>query len=175
VLLHRLEEGGLGPWGGAIDLVDQQDVREDRPARESERPAFEQARACDVDGQEVRCALDPVRIERQGPGDRAGEEGLAGPGDVLDEDVTVGEQGGDDQAEGRIGTDDRPPDGAPEVIPEATSGMLPAPLGSTGRWGSRRRDLGIGVRGGLLGAVGALDRDTRGARRSFSLPVVARG
>ena len=38
VLLHGLEEGGLGPRGSAVDLVGQDDVGEDRPGEEPEFP-----------------------------------------------------------------------------------------------------------------------------------------
>ena len=39
-LLHRLEEGGLGLRRGAVDLVDEQDVGEDRARPEAERAAL---------------------------------------------------------------------------------------------------------------------------------------
>ena len=59
-LLHRLEQGRLRSRRGPVDLVDEQDVGEHRPGREAERAALEQARAGDVDGQEVGRALDAV-------------------------------------------------------------------------------------------------------------------
>jgi hypothetical protein len=83
--------------------------------------------------------------------------------------VPVGEQGRCDQAQGRIGADDGPPDRGPQVLPQASRRMA---VGRVDR-SSRRRGLDVDVRGGLLGRSGALDRDTRNACWSFSLPEVA--
>ena len=65
-LLHRLEQRGLRPRRGAVDLVDEQDVREHGARREAEAAALVQARAGDVDREEVGRALDAVRVERRG-------------------------------------------------------------------------------------------------------------
>ncbi len=51
--------------------------------------------------------------------DRAGEERLAGARDVLDEHVPIGEQRDRDQAHRLLAADDRPPDGAAQVRPQA--------------------------------------------------------
>jgi hypothetical protein len=53
----------------------------------------------DVARQQVRRALDAGRPQVEGRGDRPGEQRLAGAGDVLDEDVAVGQQRDEDQAE----------------------------------------------------------------------------
>ena len=97
-LLHRLEQCRLGPGGGPVDLVHQQDVREDRAGHEPERHpgrrgALEDARAGDVARQQVRRPLDPTEAESEGPRERPGEERLADPGHVLDQGVALGQQG----------------------------------------------------------------------------------
>jgi hypothetical protein len=75
--------------------------------------------------------------------------------------VAVGEERDQDLAERDLGADDGQPDGGPEVVPEAARLALDG-------WLAGRRGLDLGVRGGLLRAVGALDRDTRRAGGAFS-------
>ena len=116
--LHRLQEGRLGPRRGAVDLVDQQDVGEDRPFDEPERAALEQAGAGDVARQQVRRALDPGGRQAEGAGDGPGEQRLAGARDVLEQDVAVGQQGDRDQPEGVVPTDHGPADRLAQALPQ---------------------------------------------------------
>ena len=60
-LLHALEERGLRPGRGAVDLVDEHEVREHRPRpeRERRRALVEDARAGHVRGQQVGRELQP--------------------------------------------------------------------------------------------------------------------
>ena len=88
------------------------------PGDEAEAAALEDARPGDVGRQQVGRALDPVRLEVERPGDRPGEERLAGARDVLDEDVAVGEQRDRDEPERLVGADDGLADRPPEVVPE---------------------------------------------------------
>ena len=144
-LLHRLEQGRLGPRRGPVDLVDEEDVREDRPRREPERAALEEARAGDVDRQQVRRALDPVRLEVERPGDGPGEQRLAGARDVLDEDVAVGEERDRDEAERLLGADDRPP----TAWPRSSQSRRPAATTSSGpSVAESRARLRIGLQAG---------------------------
>ena len=115
LLLHRFEEGGLGLGGGAVDLVGQDQVGEDRPGLEREVAAaggvFEQdVGAGDVGRHQVRGELDPAVLEvqrvRQGPH----EHRLAEPGDALQEDVAAGQQGDHDAAYDGLLADDHPAD-----------------------------------------------------------------
>ena len=117
-LLHRLEHGRLCSRGRPIDLVDQQDIREDRPGREAEGSALVQARTGDVGGQEVGRALDPIRLEPERPRDRSREKCLARSRHILDEDVTACQQGDRDQPERRLAADHGPADGLAEVVPK---------------------------------------------------------
>jgi hypothetical protein len=135
-LLHRLEQRRLGPRSGPVDLVDQEDVRENRARSEAEVATLVEAGACDIDGEEVRRPLDPVRAEGKGACDRPCEERLAGPRDVLDEDVAVGEEGSRDQSKRAFGSDHGSADRDPDVLPEMSA------------WGggAGRRTLDLGVR-----------------------------
>ena len=76
-LLHRLEERGLGLRRRTVDLVREQDIREDRPLpqRELRRLHVEDVRSRDVRGHQVRRELNPrefgpkdlrQRLHRQG-------------------------------------------------------------------------------------------------------------
>ena len=129
-LLHRLEEGRLGPRRRPVDLVDEEDVREDRPGGEAEGPGFEDARAGDVARQEVGSSLHAIGVERQGLGDGPGQERLADPGDILDEGVALGDQGDRDEPQGHITADDRCADRGPQLLegpPAAIVGGVPSP------------------------------------------------
>ena len=100
VLRHRFEQRRLRLWHGAVDLVDEHDVREDRAGPELELPL-----ALVVDRQpghvrrlQVRRALDPRRrrtLDRLG--DRARQHRLRRPRNVLEQHVTPTDQGGQDE------------------------------------------------------------------------------
>jgi hypothetical protein len=105
--------------GRPVDLVDEEDVREDRPGREPERAALVDARARHVDRQEVGGPLDPVRVEGERAGDSAREERLAGARHVLDEDVSLREQGDQDQPERRFDADRGAADRSLQVLQQA--------------------------------------------------------
>src|SRR6266566_4054339 len=51
-----------------------------------------------------------------------GEERLAGPGHVLEQDVAADKQRGDDQPKSLVAPDDRLPDLGPQVVPESAAG-----------------------------------------------------
>ena len=95
VLLHGLEEGRLGARGGPVDLVGQQHLGEDGAGAEGEvgGPLVEDARPGDVAGQDVRRELHPTELTPDGGGQAAGQQGLAHPRHVLEEDVAVAEDG----------------------------------------------------------------------------------
>ena len=109
-LLHRLEQRALGLGGGAVDLVADDDVGEDGPRAELEvaHVLVEHRDAGDVARQQVGGELHAPHRAVDGPGQRLGEQGLADPRDVLDEEVPLGEQHGDRGAHDRLlALDDR--------------------------------------------------------------------
>ena len=95
-LLHRLEQRGLDLGGGAVDLVGQKDVAEDRAGLEAELAlagfGIVDVRAGDVGGQQIRGELDAAEIGLQVPGHRLDGAGLGEAGEALDQQVAVGEQ-----------------------------------------------------------------------------------
>jgi hypothetical protein len=100
-LLHALEQSGLGLGRRAVDLVDQDDVREHRarPELEAALALVEDVRADDVGGQQVGGGLDAGVLGVHRAGERASQRGLADSGVVLDEDVPLGHQRDDHLAE----------------------------------------------------------------------------
>jgi hypothetical protein len=96
-LLHALEESGLRLGGGAVDLVADHDVGEDAAGPELELPVLlvVDRDAGDVRRQQVGSELDAAHRAVDAACQRLGEHGLADPGDVLDQEVTFGEEHGD--------------------------------------------------------------------------------
>ncbi|CDK39230.1 hypothetical protein BN903_4 [Halorubrum sp. AJ67] len=92
-LLHRLQQRGLRLRRGAIDLVGEDDVREDRSRREREGAValVEHVGPGHVGGEEVGGELDPRELQAERGRERARREGLSGPGHVFEEDVAAGE------------------------------------------------------------------------------------
>ncbi len=89
---HGLEQRRLRLRRRAVHLVDEHDVREDRPGPELEvaRPLVEDREARDVRRLEVRRALDARRGRAlDGARDRAGEDGLRRARHVLEQHVAT--------------------------------------------------------------------------------------
>ena len=95
VLLHDLQQRGVGLGRRAVDLVGQQQLREDRPGPEAEllRLHVEDRRPGDVGGHQVGGELDAAELAAQHAAQRPHEERLAQAGHALDQHVAVGEQG----------------------------------------------------------------------------------
>ncbi len=96
LLLHRLEEGGLGLRGRSVDLVGEDEVAEDRPLPEAERegPAvllLEDLGPGHVRGHQVGGALDPGEAEPEASRQPLDEARLPETGKPLEEDVLAGE------------------------------------------------------------------------------------
>ena len=91
VLLHRLEQGRLRLGRRAVDLVGQDDLREDRSADERELavPArlLDDLGAGDVGRHQVRRELDPLEREVQHLGQGAHEQGLRQTRNARDQAV----------------------------------------------------------------------------------------
>ena len=93
-LLHRLEQRRLRLRRRAVDLVGEHDVGEHAAGAELELAggAVPDRHAGDVGGQQVGGELDAVPGAADRAGDRLGQRRLADAGDVLDEEVALGEQ-----------------------------------------------------------------------------------
>ena len=96
LLLHRLEQRRLGLGRGAVDLVGEHDVREDRAGLEPEDALAalldEDVGADDVRGHQVGRELDAVEGAVDDVRERAHEHRLAQARHALQQRVGVGEQ-----------------------------------------------------------------------------------
>ena len=100
VLRHRLQQRRLRLRHGAVDLVDEHDIRKDRPRPELEFPLalVVDRQPGDVRRLQVRRALDPRRrraLDRLR--DRPREDGLRRAGNILEQDMTAADEGGEDE------------------------------------------------------------------------------
>lgn len=93
-LLHRLQQRRLRLGRGAVDLVADHDLREDRAGLELEVPALlvVDGDPGDVRGQQVGRELDTPDRAVDGTCQRLGQHCLADAGDILDEQMSLGEQ-----------------------------------------------------------------------------------
>ena len=93
-LLHRLEQRGLRLRRSTVDLVGEEEVREDRAGAELEVriPLVPDRRAGDVGGHQVGRELDACETHAQHLRERAGRERLGEARVVLEQDVAVGEE-----------------------------------------------------------------------------------
>ena len=93
-LLHRLEEGRLHLGGGAVDLVGEQQVREDRPLARHELAGLllEDEGAHEVGRQQVRGELDAREVEVEHLPERLHRERLGETRHALDQQVAAAEQ-----------------------------------------------------------------------------------
>ena len=84
-LLHRLKQGGLRLGGGAVDLVAEHDVREDRPLAQHElvRLQIGDVNAGDIGGEQIGGELDTSKGDLQGAREGAHEGGLGDAGHAL--------------------------------------------------------------------------------------------
>ena len=92
--VHRFEQRGLRARARAVDLVREEDVREDGAVAEDElaRALIEDGDAEHIARQEIACELDATEVPSHGPRERAREGGLADAGNVLDQQVAAREQ-----------------------------------------------------------------------------------
>ena len=102
VLLHRFEERGLGLWSGAVDLVSEEDLSEDRTLLELEGSAScfcifgDNVGPDDISRHEVWGELDAIEREREGCCECADEEGFSESGYAFKQDVTAAEEADED-------------------------------------------------------------------------------
>jgi hypothetical protein len=93
-LLHALEQRRLGTRRGAVDLVGEQQVREDRAGTELEllRLLVVDVGADEVGGHQVGRELDAPEARADEPRDRERKQRLAGSRDALEQRVAAGEK-----------------------------------------------------------------------------------
>ena len=93
-LLHRLEQRALDLGGGAVDLVGQDEVREDGalPCGEDPLAGIVDQGADEISREKVGRELDAGEIRMDAGGEGADGQGLGQAGHALEEDVAVAEE-----------------------------------------------------------------------------------
>ena len=98
--LHGFEQRALGLGRGAVDLVGQHEVGEQRAGLEHELPPavflLEDGVAGDVAGQQVGRELDALGLQPERLGQALDEFRLAQAGQTFEQQVAARQQGGDD-------------------------------------------------------------------------------
>ena len=88
-LAHRLEQRGLGAGRRTVDLVGEEDVREDGTRHEEVLAGADDVLPVQLDGRRVRRELDALEGGAEHVRDGACEERLRAAGRALEEDVSV--------------------------------------------------------------------------------------
>ena len=96
MLFHGLEQRRLRLGRGAIDLVRENQLREDRTRVEPERGALAlvHRHSDDVGGQHVAGELDAVEVQPEKLREHLRQRSLADAGQILDQQVPAREQAG---------------------------------------------------------------------------------
>ena len=117
-LLHRLEEGRLHLRRGAVDLVGEDHVREERAAAQPELAVrlMEDQRPGDVGGKQVRGELDAREGELQRLRERRDRERLRQPRHAFDERVLLGDERNEKAVDQAVLPDDDAGDLDPQAL-----------------------------------------------------------
>ena len=101
LLFHGFQQGALRLGRGAVDLVGEDHLGEQRAGLKFETAviAVEDRGADDVGRQQVAGELDAPERQAEDRRQAAREQRLADAGNVLDQQVPVGEQAGDGEAD----------------------------------------------------------------------------
>ena len=159
VLFHRLEEGRLGLRRRTVDLVREQQVREDGALTEDELglPGVPHHRARDIGGHEVGGELDTRHIHVEGARQGAHEQRLSNAGYAFEERVTACDKSNDEAADCGVLADDRLADlrlQGKERLLSTLLGLIERAARPALAGGRRERGAGV-LRGDLhLGCVG---------------------
>ena len=96
IFLHRLEQGRLSFWRRAVDLIGEDDLREDRAFQKAQRSVtrflVEHFGAGDVGRHQVRCELNALEREVEDLRERFDQQRLRETRNADDEAMTTGEQ-----------------------------------------------------------------------------------
>ena len=109
VLLHGLQQGSLGAGRGPVDLVEQDDVGEQRPSPElpSARTRLVHRNAGEVGREEIQRPLNAPEAAGHRLGHGLGQKRLGHPRHVLHQEVAARQQGDHAEAHGvGFATDD---------------------------------------------------------------------
>ncbi len=127
ILLHRLEESRLRLRRRAVDLVGEEDLREDRPADEAQRavPAVlvENLSAGNVSRHQVGRELDPLERQVEDLRDGLDQKRLGQTRYACDQAVAAGKERDEDLIDHRILSDDDLADLGEDALPAARDAL----------------------------------------------------
>ena len=100
-LLHGFQQGGLSAGNGTVDLVRQQEIGHYRPLAQLKIPGFliVYPHTDDIAGQQIRDKLDSSRLTAQGDGDGLNQGGLSHAGQIIQQDMSIGQNRHHDQSD----------------------------------------------------------------------------
>ena len=103
--LHGFEQCRLRLWPGAIDLVNQHDIGEQRsgPKHETARCLIEHVYTDDIARHQIRRSLNALELPAKRAGQCLGQQGLAKPRHALHQHMTARHQRDDQCIHGRTG------------------------------------------------------------------------
>ena len=105
-LAHRLEQGGLGARRRTVDLVGEEDVREDGARHEEVLAGADDVLPVELRRRRVRRELDALERRAEHVCDGTGKKGLRASGRAFEEDVAVRDGGDEKQLDGTVLADD---------------------------------------------------------------------
>ena len=125
VLAHRLEQSGLCSWCSPVDFIGEDDVREEGARKEFEFPALLAIHrySDDVRGQCVGGELNAMKIEIQRPCEGLCEGRLSHTGDVLEENMSSGEERCDQRIDDLLLAANHPHDGCMQTLQTFEDGI----------------------------------------------------
>ncbi len=167
--LHRLEQRRLHLGRGAVDLVGEEQVREDRALVDAKLagPLLEDLAADDVARQQVDRELHAGEGEVDRLRDRLHKQRLRDAGHAFKKEMTAGEERDEHPLDDGLLTDDGAGDLAADVLDEGRAALRGG--GAGGRGGGRRR-RGIGHGGSVRGAFSWRVRRARSRALERSTP-----
>ena len=121
---HRLEQRRLGARRGAVDLVREQDVREDRPLDELRLARARDVLADELGRRRVRRELDAVEVCAEHIRGRAAEQRLRGARRAFQQHVAAGHRRDQQQLDGAALSDDDLADLGLRALPECRQGLV---------------------------------------------------
>ena len=109
MLLHAFEQRRLCAGRGAVDLIGKQNVREDSTRPEDKFPGLlvKEVDTCHIRRQQIRRKLDAAGIQTETCCQRSCKRGLAGAGDVIEQNMPACQQRSDHPVKRIVLPDDR--------------------------------------------------------------------
>ena len=98
---HGFQQSALGAGTGTVDLVRQKHLSEQRTRLKTEirLPLIEEVEAGEIRGEQITGEADPLKRQADTPGEGLGQRGLPHAGCVLDQQMSLGQQTADRQAD----------------------------------------------------------------------------